>query len=174
MIKLIFFFCSIMSIAAAQLSEVRKLLSKGEIIEPSSPQYAQETRVWAYQKQQNPSLVVRPTSLSSLQTIVRYLSESALDFSIRSSGAGSSSAKDVVVSLNAFNEVVFNRDDETVLVGAGQIWGDVDRKLAEQAPDYVGMSIIISVVLLTWVTNRRFAIDKWAARAYLSLVSVAL
>jgi FAD/FMN-containing dehydrogenase len=128
-----------MSLTATQLSEIRKLLSEDEIIEPSSPLYAQETRVWAYQKQQNPSIVIRPSSPASLQTILKYLSESTLDFSIRSGGLGSSSAKDVVVSMTAFNEVVFNPEDETVLVGAGQTWGEVDRKLADLAPGYVGM-----------------------------------
>jgi FAD/FMN-containing dehydrogenase len=120
-------------------------LSGDEIIEPSSPLYAQETRVWAYQKQQNPSLVVRPRSLPSLQTRLKYLSESTLDFSIRSGELGSSSAKDVIVSMTAFSEVVFNPEDETVLVGGGQIWGEVDRKLAEMAPGYVGMLSILMI-----------------------------
>jgi FAD/FMN-containing dehydrogenase len=128
-----------MSLAATQLSEIRKLLSKDEIIEPSSPLYAQETRVWASQKQQNPSVVIRPRSILSLQTTLQYLCNSTLDFSIRSGGLGSSSAKDAVVSMTAFSEVVFNPEEETVLVGAGQTWGEVDRKLAELAPGYVGM-----------------------------------
>jgi cysteine desulfurase len=41
--------------------------------------------------------------------------------------------------MAAFNEVVFDPKDETVLVGAGQSWGEVDRKLADLAPGYVGM-----------------------------------
>jgi FAD/FMN-containing dehydrogenase len=128
-----------MSLTATQLSEIHKFLSEDEIIEPSSSLYAQETRVWAYQKQQNPSIVVRPRSILSLQTTLQNLCNSTLDFSIRSGGLGSSSAKDVVVSMTAFNEVVFNLEDETVLVGAGQPWGEVDRKLADLAPGYVGM-----------------------------------
>jgi FAD/FMN-containing dehydrogenase len=128
-----------MSLTATQLSEIRKLLSKDEIIEPSSPLYAQEIRVWASQKQQNPSVVIRPRSILSLQTTLQYLCNSSLDFSIRSGGLGSSSAKDAVVSMTAFSEVVFNPEEETVLVGAGQTWGEVDRKLAELAPGYVGM-----------------------------------
>jgi cysteine desulfurase len=135
-----------MSLTATHLSEIRKLLSGDEIIEPSSPLYAQETRVWAYQRQQNPSLVVRPRSMLSLRTIVQYLYESTLNFSIRSGGLGSSSAKDVVVSMTAFNEVVFNPEDETVLVGAGQTWGEVDRKLAEVAPGYARMLSILGAV----------------------------
>lgn len=135
-----------MSLTVTHLSEIRKLLSEDEIIEPPSPLYARETRVWAYQKQQNPSLVVRPRSMLSLQTIVQYLCKSTLDFSIRSGGLGSSSAKDVVVSMTAFNKVVFNPEDETVLVGAGQTWGEVDRKLAELAPGYAGMLSILGAV----------------------------
>lgn len=82
----------------------------------------------------------------SLQTIVQYLCKSTLDFSIRSGGLGSSSAKDVVVSMTAFNKVVFNPEDETVLVGAGQTWGEVDRKLAELAPGYADMLSILGAV----------------------------
>lgn len=135
-----------MSLTATHLSEIRKLLSGDEIIEPSSPLYAQETRVWAYQRQQNPSLVVLPRLMPSLRTIVQYLYESSLDFSIRSGGLGSSSTRDVVVSMTAFNEVVFNPEDETALVGAGQTWGEVDRKLAEVAPGYAGMLSILGAV----------------------------
>lgn len=140
------FAVAIMSLTAAHLSEIRNLLSGDEIIEPSSPMYAQETRVWAYQKQQNPSVVVRPRSMRSLRNIVQYLCESTLDFGIRSGGLGSSSAKDIVISMTAFNEVVFNAEDETVLVGAGQTWGEVDRKLAKVAPGYAGMLLILGAV----------------------------
>jgi FAD/FMN-containing dehydrogenase len=128
-----------MSLTVTQLSEIRKLLSEEETIEPSSPPHAQETRAWASQKQQNPSVVIRPRSILSLQTTLQYLCNSTLDFSIRSSELGSSSAKDAVVSMSTFSEVVFNPEDETVLVGAGQTWGEVDRKLADVAPGYVGM-----------------------------------
>ena len=69
---------------------------------------------------------------------MKYLCESSLDFGIRSGGLGSSSAKDVVVSMSAFDDVVFSPEDETVLIGAGQTWGDVDRKMADVAPGYAG------------------------------------
>ena len=51
---------------------------------------------------------------------MKYLCESSLDFGIRSGGLGSSSAKDVVVSMSAFDDVVFSPEDETVLIGAGK------------------------------------------------------
>jgi len=127
-----------MSHRGSHLSEIHKLLSEDEIIEPSSPYYPHQSRVWAYQRQQNPSIVVQPRSVASLQAIVKYLCESSLDFGIRSGGLGSSSAKDVGVSMSAFDNVVFNPEDETVLIGAGQTWGDVDRKLADVAPGYAG------------------------------------
>jgi len=143
-----------MSLKATHLLEMREFLSGDEIVEPSSPSYAQESRVWAYQRQQHPSVVVRPSSMTSLQATVKYLCDSTLDFGVRSGGLGSSSARDVVVSMSAFNEVVFNAEDETALVGAGQTWGEVDRKLVDLAPGYAGRQSFLDTVDVNEVIDR--------------------
>lgn len=82
---------------------------------------------------------MRPQIVPALQKILQYLCESDLDFAVRSGGVGSSSAKDVVLSLTAFNEMKVDAASETVIIGAGQPWRDVDRKMEELAPGYVGM-----------------------------------
>lgn len=101
--------------------------------------YNTESRTWAVQKNLHPRFVIRPTSLHSLSTTLAYLSKTQLDFAIRSQGFSSSSAKDVLISMTAFDGFDFDRENEFVTVGAGQTWRDYYRKMDETAPDYAGM-----------------------------------
>ncbi|EON68665.1 hypothetical protein W97_07923 [Coniosporium apollinis CBS 100218] len=118
------------------INDFHALLPAEEVIGPSSPLYKDNTLCWAYQKDLKPALVLCPTSLPSLQATLKYLSNSELDFAIRSGGCGSSSAKDVILSMSAFNDFTFNAEEETVLVGAGQTWGDIYRKMESLAPGF--------------------------------------
>lgn len=119
---------------------IADILPPEEILEPSSELYTKESTTWAAQKQQHPALVVRPGSAERLQKLVPYLYESGLDFAIRCGGIGSSSAKDVVVSMKQFDSFKYNPDDHTIVVGAGQLWGDIEQKLEEVAPGRIGTS----------------------------------
>ena len=109
-----------------------------EIIERSSPTHHSESVPWAAQKNLNPELVIRPKSLESLSNVLAYISKTPLDFAVRSQGFGSSSAKDVLISMTAFDEFKFDREKEVVTVGAGQSWEDYYKKMEEAAPDYNG------------------------------------
>lgn len=125
-----------MKIPSEARSEIEKMISQEEIIDSHSPGYAKESRAWAVQMDLQPDLVLRPTSLSSLQKVVKYLCASDLDFGVRSGGVGSSSGRNIVLSLSAFDQFEFDAVDETVIVGAGQTWGDLDRKIGKQAPGF--------------------------------------
>lgn len=120
------------------LLHLKTLLSSSEIIEPSSPSYHTESLTWAAQKNLHPRLVVRPTSVQSLSSTLSYLSQTQLDFAIRSQGFGSSSAKDVLISMTGFDGFEFDRENEVVTVGAGQTWEDYYKKMEDVAPDYNG------------------------------------
>ena len=124
--------------AADPLLHLKTLLCAEEIIEPSSPSYRSESLPWAAQKSLHPRLVVRPTTLKSLNEILAYLSKTSLDFAVRSRGFGSSSAKDVLISMTAFDYFEFDRQKELVIVGAGQTWEEYYKKMEEVAPDYSG------------------------------------
>lgn len=117
---------------------LKPLLNASEIIEPSSPSYRAESLAWAAQKNLHPKLVIRPTTVSSLSKILAYLSRIPLDFAVRSQGFGSSSAKDVLISMTAFNEFEFDPDNEVVTIGAGQSWGGNYKKMEAMAPEYAG------------------------------------
>jgi FAD/FMN-containing dehydrogenase len=127
-----------MTLSEKHIFAIHKILTAGEIIEPASPEYDLQTRVWSGQKNRHPQLVLKPRSLPALQKIIKYLCESDLDFAVRSGGAGSSSASDIVLNISAFNGFRFDKNTEVATVGAGQIWGDIDRKIEESAPGYAG------------------------------------
>ncbi len=124
--------------AADPLLHLKSLIPAEDIIEPSSPSYRSESLPWAAQKDLHPRLVVRPTTLDSLSKTLAYLSKTTLNFAVRSQGFGSSSAKDVLISMTAFDDFVFDRENEVVTVGAGQTWEDYYTKMEKVAPEYNG------------------------------------
>ena len=69
------------------------LLGIEEVIEPSSPSYAGESRTWAAQEDVNPRLIARPATFESLTRPIAFLGDSELDFKVRCCGVGSASAK---------------------------------------------------------------------------------
>ena len=113
-------------------------LLDSEIIRPSSSLYAAETSTWAAQKNQHPQVVLRPSSTQSLAKILAHVSSTDLDISIRGSGNGSASAKDVLVSMAAFDEFDFDKESEILTLGAGQLWRDYYEKMEKVAPEYHG------------------------------------
>lgn len=115
---------------------LRSFLSPEEIISPPSEQYRDESLPWAAQKDLKPTLVIRPANVESLSKTLAYLSKTDLDLGIRSQGVGSASAKDVLISLTAFDEVQWDPQSEIVTVGAGQSWGEYYEKMDAIAPDY--------------------------------------
>jgi FAD/FMN-containing dehydrogenase len=121
------------------IQELADSLSLDEVITPSSQLYAELTRTWAAQKNLKPHLVVRPKDLNSLSRVIAFLGTSDLDFAVRCAGMGSTSARDVLVSMSAFDGFEFDRQSETITIGAGQTWAEVDNKMDELAPGYAGM-----------------------------------
>jgi FAD/FMN-containing dehydrogenase len=124
--------------APAWTTELNTLLDSSIIFEPGSDLYTEETKTWEAQKNLNPKVLIRPLSLEQLSRLLVYLNGSSLDYGIRSGGIGSSSAKDVLISLAAFDDFEFDSQAESVTVGAGQTWGEVDRKLQEESPGHIG------------------------------------
>ncbi|KAK5230537.1 hypothetical protein LTR47_007391 [Exophiala xenobiotica] len=122
-----------------QLEDIKILLSPEEIVLPESPEYDDQSRTWAAQWNKKPRLVVKPKDVGTLSTLMQHLDKSDLDISVRCTGIGNASAKDVLVSLSAFKSFSFSREDETITFGAGHDWGEIDRKVEEQAPGYAAV-----------------------------------
>ena len=121
-------------------SAMENILSPEEVLDESSPSWEIETQAWSAQLDRQPLIALRPSSLESLQSVMKPLYNSGLDFAIRTSGTGSSSAKDVILSMSAFNNFEYNHEQQVAIVGAGQLWGDVDRRMQQEAPGYAGTS----------------------------------
>lgn len=119
---------------------LRSFLSPGEMILPSSKQYRDESLPWAAQKDLKPTLVIRPASIESLSKALAYLSKTDLHLGVRGQGVGSASAKDILISLTAFDEVQWNPQSEIVTIGVGQSWGEYYEKMDRIAPEYASKS----------------------------------
>ena len=125
------------------MDTIKSLLTSDEPIDPTSPTYTKESQVWSAQKYLKPQLVARPGSVVSLSRLLAALNDNDLEFAIRCGGWGPASAKDVLVSLSVFDRFEFDRANETVTIGAGQVWGKVDQKLKEFTPRYASRSCFI-------------------------------
>lgn len=123
------------------MESVKSLLCEDEVYHPGSTIYLNESLTWAAQKNLHPKIVARPSSLESLSKLIALLSTTDLDFAVRCGGVGSSSARDVLVSLSAFKDFAFDSASETITIGAGQTWGEVDDKMFDQVPGYAGMDL---------------------------------
>jgi len=128
----------------AELSALQLLLRPDEIITPDSADYQPSIQTWASQKQLNPRLVVRPTSVESLSKVVAYLYSTDLEIAIYGHGFMSSSSKDALINTTALNDFHFDKHSELLTIGAGQTWEEVFRKLGEVAPDYGGKNLLRS------------------------------
>ncbi len=122
-----------------RFAQLSSLLSPAEIISPSSPDYVANTETWSSAKDKHPRIVLRPTTIESLSKVIKYLSETDLEYKVRSQGYGSASASDVLISLSAFDDFEFHEKDEYVLLGAGANWGSYYDRMHTVAPGWSGM-----------------------------------
>jgi len=125
-----------------EINSLRSLVSPDEIIAQGTPQYDVESLTWNAEKIEKPRLLLRPNSVDHLSKIIAFLGKSSLDFAVRSLGFGSASAKDVLVSLQEFNDFEWDAEKKIATVGAGQSWVDVDRKMEKVTSNYAGMAYL--------------------------------
>jgi FAD/FMN-containing dehydrogenase len=118
-----------------EIEHLKSLLTDSEIITPSSPLFKEESLTWGMQEDKNPSLVIRPSTIESLSKAIAFISATTLDFAIRSQGFGNASAKDVIISLSAFDDFQYDAENETLILGTGQTWGDYYRKMEDASPE---------------------------------------
>lgn len=110
----------------------RSILPLDEFVAAADSTFKSHTLPWSLSYDQCPSLALIPSSLSSLQAVIKYLYEhDKIDFAIRGRGVGSASAKDVIVCMTMWTEITFDAANLTVELGAGLDWGEVDTQLAK-------------------------------------------
>lgn len=133
-----------------------------EIFGQDSPMYEAHTIPWSLADFELPVAVIAPRDEAQLQQVVRYICDRNLDFALRGTGCGSSSAKDVIVCMQRFTDLQYDPRTRTVLVGAGLTTADVDRALQKQATGqvavlarcpYVGVTGSILTGGLSWLSH---------------------
>ncbi len=121
---------------AKLLDNLRSPLPASEVFEKDAAGYKEQTAPWSTIADEHPTFALQPTTLDSMSKIVKALYDSNLDFAVRNTGTGSASAKDVVLSTHGFKSFSFDKQSETVTLGSGLDWGEVDVLMEEQAPGY--------------------------------------
>jgi hypothetical protein len=120
----------------ATLDSIRTLLPADQVFDRGTPQYKAQSQPWSTHANKHPAVVLTPSTLESMQLVVKALYDSDLDFAVRNTGTGSVTAKDVILSTHGFKSFAFDKATETVTMGAGLDWGEVDALLEEHAPGY--------------------------------------
>lgn len=127
-----------MAASTAWITDLQSILEPWELFASDTQLYSKESKTWAAHRYLRPKVLVRPQSTKQLSRVLAYLNNNNLKFAVRASGVASSSAEDVLISLAAFNTFDLDQENETITIGAGQPWGDVDSKLEKEAPGYAG------------------------------------
>ncbi|KAG9566968.1 cysteine desulfurase, partial [Aureobasidium melanogenum] len=131
---------------ASDLDTINTILGPSELIDLSTHQYKSESQTWQAHRNLRPKVLARPKSVKTLAALIAFLAPSDLDWAVRCQGIGDASAKDVLISLMAFDNFAFDAQNESIVIGAGMAWGEVERKLEEEAPGYQALSARCSFV----------------------------
>lgn len=131
------------TVLKGDLLELAQLVDPAEILAIGSENYIENTQTWDTARDKKPRLVFRPKSIASLSGIVAYLSTKDLDYKVRGHGYGSASATDVLISMSAFDDFEFNKDEEYVILGSGGNWKGYYDRMEAAAPDWTSMCLYL-------------------------------
>ncbi|KEP45702.1 6-hydroxy-D-nicotine oxidase [Rhizoctonia solani 123E] len=112
-------------------------LSRDKVFKPSNTNYAVENqKYWSSTAILSPGCVFVPESSADVFTAVKVFTKHNCQFAVRGGGhstnpgwAGTNSG--VLVSLSKLTTIEVSRDTQSVVVGAGNRWGDVYAKTGE-------------------------------------------
>jgi FAD/FMN-containing dehydrogenase len=118
------------------LAHLATLVSPAEYLTADQSQsgYAAESKTWSAARNEHPAVVVRPQTIETLSKVIKYLHDTNLDYKVRSRGFGSASARDVVISMTAFDDFEWDAATQTVTLGAGANWGKYYVEMEKVAP----------------------------------------
>ncbi len=106
---------------------------RGQLIEPSDPDYAVACRVYNGMISKRPALIARPADVADVMTAVNFARDQKMLVAIQGGGhnAGGLGTCDdgLVIQLNRMKGIRYDPATETVRVEGGCTWGDVDHAL---------------------------------------------
>ncbi|KDN44669.1 hypothetical protein RSAG8_05434, partial [Rhizoctonia solani AG-8 WAC10335] len=142
-------------------------LSAEKIFKASEPNYRVENnKYWSSTCVLEPACILVPESPSDVSTAVQILAENNCEFGIRGGGhatnpgwAGTDSG--VLISLSELNKIEVSKDKSSVLIGAGNRWGDVYAKVGEYGIMVAGGRIsLVGIISLSKLNKIEVSKDK--------------
>jgi len=135
-----------------EVSLVRDLASKirGEMILPTHPEFDEARKVYNGMIDKHPDMIVKCTDVADVIHCVNFGRDNHLLVSVRGGGhnAGGLGICDggLVIDLSLMKFVRVNTEDQTVRVGGGNVWGEVDH-----ATHAFGLAIPAGIISTTGV-----------------------
>ncbi|CUA67988.1 Bifunctional solanapyrone synthase [Rhizoctonia solani] len=135
---------SVVGLLAVGCDRLTASLSQGKVFKKLNPSYTLENqKYWSSTCVLNPSCIVVPQSSSDVSTAVKILTTNNCQFAIRGGGhtanpgwAGTNSG--VLISLSKLTAIKLSEDKASVVIGAGNRWGEVYAKIGEHGVTVTG------------------------------------
>jgi FAD/FMN-containing dehydrogenase len=103
---------------------------RGDLIQPSDPQYDMARKVYNAMIDKRPALIIRPVDVADVSSAVGFATEQKLEVAVRGGGHNGPGFGTVegglVIDLSRMRGVRVDPDEKTVRVAGGAVWGDVD------------------------------------------------
>lgn len=105
---------------------------RGSVVDPDDEEYDDARRVWNARYDRYPAGIVQVSGVADVRAAVRFAGERELPIAVRGGGhsyAGHGTGDDcLVIDCAAMDAVHVDPDANTVRVGPGATWGDVDHE----------------------------------------------
>jgi UDP-N-acetylenolpyruvoylglucosamine reductase len=103
---------------------------RGDLIQPSDPQYNIARKVYNAMIDKRPALIVRPVDVADVSSAIGFGSQNGLDVAVRGGGHNGPGFGTVdgglLIDLVRLRGIRVDPDAQTVRVEGGAVWGDVD------------------------------------------------
>ncbi|MGB5431055.1 FAD-binding oxidoreductase [Eudoraea sp.] len=133
------------------IEEFRSQL-KGEIVQASDPEYNEARKVFNGMINKHPGIIVYCVDVADVMACVNFGRENSLLVAIRGGGHNGGGLgiceEGLVIDLSGLKSVRVNLADQTVRVGGGNLWGEVDH-----ATHPFGLAIPAGIISSTGVAG---------------------
>ncbi|THD00293.1 hypothetical protein EYZ11_000186 [Aspergillus tanneri] len=134
-----------MAIENTALESLRSTLHSSTVYTPDSPGYQESLRRWSETGVKPAGVVVMPTETDDVRTALLWAQTHGIDIAVKGGGhsvAGTSSSDGgLVIDLSRMNRVTVDETTQTLRVGGGAVWKDVDETAAQYGLAAVGGTV---------------------------------
>ncbi|PSN59824.1 FAD-binding domain-containing protein [Corynespora cassiicola Philippines] len=150
------------SSALETLSPLLKTLSPSIVLTPEKDEYRKHSATFSAHKEKHPAVVLAPSTVDEVATIVEFLYKTGLDFNVRGWGFKGATATDVLISMIRFDNFEYDVEKKVAQVGVGLRWIDVVERMVEVDPEYsvvvartpaIGVAGTITTAGLSWMST---------------------